>query len=1003
MITLRLPPPLKPLFAAAFALLAVPAVFAQPVEVCPVREGPCARLLNGTWQFKYLPSLDAGGDASFRQPDFDARVWGTIAVPGHWELQGHGTLKYASPDAGTGLYRTTFRVPEDWRGRRVFLRFEGVLFGFEAWLNGRPIGSWASGFNPCTFEITSALRAGADNLLAVSVTTRSKGWEFDTNDDWALSGIYRDVVLFSTPATCLRDCTVQTRIPADGPAEVCVAAAIDRGEAPADALVEGRLLDPAGGTAARFTIPFPKESPAEASVRFSVPSPQLWTAETPRLYRLELDLQAGGGSLQKFEERIGLREVSIANGVLKLNGRPVKLRGADHHDLWPDTGRVATADMIGRDLEMMRAANMNFLRTSHYPPDRCLLDACDEKGIYVMCEVPFGFGDKHLTDPSYQDILLTRARATVLRDKNHPSVIVWSVGNENPVTPIALETGRSVKQLDPTRPVCFPQVGSYFDKNRDQIPDWVDIYSPHYPTVATLQRYASTLDRPVIVTEYAHALGLATDRIEAEWGLMSREPRLAGGAVWMFQDQGIRRTAPEPVDPSKPTGFAWPDARHYFDTDGTSGVDGIVYSDRTPQIDYWEVRKVYSPVQIAEGSILAAAGSRTIPLTIENRFDFRALDGIRLAWRLVRNGRAIQSGAVPLHAAAHASETVTLPATVPQPVDGDLFAIEAACTDEGGLQLYERSLRLDVAGAKPPQAVLLASLNRMPPSVAEEGSQLRIAGARSGVVIDRSTGEIRLFDHAGRVFAEGPYPHAGRRLTLAETMRAAKVPVWRDALLRKPEGVKIDLSRLPDGVRATLHARYARGDVAGQWLEGDTTLFVRPDGSIEIAYDYVPVNATGTFVEAGAGFLVSPAATELRWIGRGPCAGYPGKDAPNEFGLHHLNRRDIRFQGNRRGVDLAVLSEPDGGGLAIAGEGMDVAVENLSEGTVFSHNAAVSGRGNKGGDPEQPLRAADVHHIAGRFTVIPFAQAWPEPLLRWFGDPAAAVEVQHPFVHSYDQ
>jgi len=238
-------------------------------------------------------------------------------------------------------------------------------------------------------------------------------------------------------------------------------------------------------------------------------------------------------------ETIGLRQITIEDGILKLNGRPIKLHGVDHHDIWPLEGRTATEELLRREVELIRRANINFIRTSHYPPDQRFIRMCDEAGIYVMCEVPFGFGDEHLFDPTYQSNLLTRARATVLRDKNRPSIIVWSVGNENPITPIQLETGHEVKRLDPTRPICFPTSGTYFSSNYQRFPDFVDIYAPHYPPVARLKEYAQTLTRPVIATEYAHALGLAADRIQDEWEIMYANPRLAGGAVWMFQDQGI--------------------------------------------------------------------------------------------------------------------------------------------------------------------------------------------------------------------------------------------------------------------------------------------------------------------------------------------------------------------------------------------------------------------------------------------------------------------------------
>ncbi len=559
---------LTALTLCVLGFLAVHTFAAGPQDVLPVKIGNDAQSLQGDWKFKYLPTSEIGGDDSFFQPTFDVVAWKTIPVPSHWELHGFAEPKYKKVDEGTGLYRRTFRVSAAWRGQRVFLRFEGVLYGMTVWVNGKPIGEWASSYNPVTFDVTDALLPGdADNVIAVRVTTRSKGWEFDTNDCWALSGIYREVTLFAVPATHFTDYTARTTLNADGTAELRLEVAASNA-----ASVSGRLLAPDGQLVHEFL--FPLGSDALGITNLSVTKPQLWTAETPSLYRLEFTLQSRGQTVQRFTEKIGLRQVAIADGILKLNGVPIKLRGVDHHDIWPGEGRVATEALMRRDLELMRDANINFIRTSHYPPHPRFIELCDEMGIYVMCEVPFGFGDSHLTDPSYMDTLLTRARATVMRDKNRPSVIVWSVGNENQLTELGLKTARRVKDLDPTRPVCFPTVGTYFEKNYQQfveLPAFIDVYSPHYPVVSRLRDYAGKLQRPVIFTEYAHALGLAADRIQDEWEIMQASPRVAGGAIWMFQDQGLFRATNTPVNSSAPTKYAWKDPQHYYDTAGTDG------------------------------------------------------------------------------------------------------------------------------------------------------------------------------------------------------------------------------------------------------------------------------------------------------------------------------------------------------------------------------------------------------------------------------------------------
>lgn len=988
-------------FAAWLALIlaSLPVVSsAQPQDVYPVRSGPSAQTLNGAWQFKYLAGSELGADAAFNEPGFaGATAWKTSAVPGHWELQGFAEPIYGNNELpeGTGLYRRTFTVPAAWSGQRVFLHFDGVLYGFDAWVNGIKVGSWASAYNPAAFDVSDALKPGADNVLAVRVSTRSHGWSFDVNDCWALSGIYRDVTLFAVPAVHLTDFTTRTKLNPDGSATLTVNTFTS-----APGTVSGRLLGPDGRPVAPLTFASDKPTVAEAVLK--VDRPQPWTAETPSLYTLELTLSSG----QRIVEKIGLREVTIVDGVLQVNGRPIKLRGVNHHDIWPEHGRVATEELIRRDLELIKASNCNFVRTSHYPPHPRLPELCDELGLYVMDEVPFGFGDRNLKDPAYQEGLFTRARATVRRDHNRPSVIIWSVGNENENTPLTLATGRRVKELDPTRPMCFPQIGSYFARSYPELPEDVDIYAPHYPSLAIVKDYATKLTRPVIFTEYAHALGLATDQVQAQWAVMQANPRLAGGAIWMFQDQGILRTAAPGETPATSHHLAlkvWPDAQHYHDTAGNQGMDGLVYSDRAPQVDYWQVRKVYSPVQIAEQAAAASPGANQVTLHVENRFDFRALTGITLSWSLLRNGTAVQSGQIPLQAAARTSENVAIPFTLPADAGTDVFALDLRCA-EGKLEsFYERTLRLDTLPAGTSRPALLAARKPAAPlTLDESATEIRVTHPGFTLSLARATGETTLTDSAGVTLAHGFLPHAGRRFTEGEFMRAKRELTWTGPFLRAATGLETTATRTTEGIVLRVRGNYARPDAPDQSLQGELRLLVRLNGTIDADYEYTPVNGKGMLLEAGLALIVPASASEFRWLGAGPYAGYPGKDRLNEFGRWHLNRADLNFQGNRRQVELALLTNPAGMGVALGGEMMDVSVERVDETTIFNHNALLSGRGTKFVSPDQVIKAEDAPRIAGKFTLLPVGTNWPAPLIAWFGEPKAAKPFQ-PYFHSYDQ
>jgi beta-galactosidase len=992
-------------FASLFCsfVLSVALLKAQPVEVAPAQDATLRLSLDGSWRFRYQAG-PTPAETDFVTPGFDDQAWASITVPGHWELQGFAAPKYSTElAAGTGFYRRSFRVPGAWAGQRIMLRFDGVLYGFDAWVNGAPVGAWASGYNAVTFDVTDHVKPGSDNVLAVRVTTRSHGWEFDTNDCWSLSGIYREVTLFAVPAIHLTHHTARTQLNADGSATLDIGVETSG----PGANVRGRLRAPDGALAGEFSL-----SPAPHGIvpdvrTLTIQAPKLWTAETPFLYTLELTLTAPGQPDQSFTEKIGLRQVTIVNSTLLLNGRPIKLRGVDHHDLWPDTGRATDETKMRRDLALIQSANCNFIRTSHYPPHPRLLELCDELGLYVMDEVPFGFGEEHLKDEAYREDLLTRAQATVRRDENHACVLVWSVGNENDNTPLTFATARRVKELDPTRPVCFPQIGGYFANSYSELPPDIDIYAPHYPSTATVQDYANRLTRPIIFTEYAHALGLATDQVQAQWAIMQASPRIAGGAIWMFQDQGILRRAGPGETPASSHDLGlnvWPDAEHYYDSHGNQGMDGIVYSDRTPQVDYWQVRKVYSPVQISAGDLALQAGVNRFQLALENRFDFRSLDGFILEWALVSNGRKIQSGSLPLHTAARTSATVTIEATIREAMASDDFNwLELRCLSEKGISIYEDGIRLKSNATAGSAAKLTSRLVPGKLSLVENADSCTVRHPAFTLSLNRVTGGITLRDAGGRELAAGFAPHVGRRFTEGEFMRSRKELTWTDAPLRPAAKPETSATQMPDGIALRVRGQYSRSDAPEQSLEGETNLLVRANGTIEVRYDYVPVNGRGLLLEAGLELRTPAAASEFQWIGAGPFPGYPGKDALNEFGRHHLNRDDLNFSGNRREVELAALTAPRGSGVLVLPEKpADVAVERSEGGTVLSHNALLSGRGTKFAEPDTFIRAESAPRIAGRFTLLPLTARWPEPLIRWLGAPTAATPFR-PYFHSYDR
>lgn len=982
-------------FLSAIALIFFIAQTVLAADVVPDKR--FTQMLNGKWSFKYIPQLDAGTDANFYESNFNVSTWKPIAVPSNWELQGFAEPFYALElKDGLGLYRRTFSIPKNWQNRKLFLRFDGVAYGFEAWINGKKIGaSSASAYNPHTFDVTDAISPNGENLLAVKVTTKPLGFEFDVNDDWALSGIFRDVTLVSVPQNYIEDLTTNTKL-ANGAADLSVVVKVNQ----TSGKISGKLIAPNGKIVKTFQLNQQDNNQFESIVR--VENPQLWTAETPALYQLEIELSNGKISSQKIEERIGLREVSIADGVLKLNGKPIKLRGVNHHDIEPETGRTVTEAGMRGDLELMKRANINYVRTSHYPPNKRFIELCDELGFYVMDEVSIGKGEEHLNKPEYRENILGRIAPTIKRDKNRASVIIWSIGNENPVTEVELEGGRIAKKLDPSRPICYPKIGSYFAANYQKLPEFVDIYAPHYPTNAMLEDYIKNLKRPTIFTEYAHALGLATDRIQDQWELMQKTPQFAGGSIWHFHDQGILRKSKEPVDRKKSTVNVWLDETRYFDMNGNDGTDGIVYADRTPQTDFWLTRKVYAPVQILEKQLEVKSGAQEINLTVENRFDFQSLKKIKLAWALKGNDKNLQQGTIQLNAIAHEREIVKIPLNIPNNSATDIFALEVRAIDESGMQINERTISLDL-----PEANRNAWLNDLPntvkPSVSDNGFEIQIKNPNWTMFVSRATGALTVRDKNGKSLIEGIYPHSARKFTMAESRTARSAGTWTDSMLTALEKPEIKIAQKDSNVLLTVSGRYPRPGAAEQSFDGGYTAEIKPNGAIEISYDYAPTNAKGKFTEAGLSIVLPSEMTEFRWVGQGPYASYPGKDKLNEFGIFHLNRDDLNFQGNRRETELALVSDAEGTGATLVSDSSDIAVERYGDQMLLSHNAVISSPGNKGTQPEIFIDAEKTSRISGKFSLVLIDKNWTPTLLKWFGKPNAKTNVFRPFYHSYDQ
>ena len=914
--------------------------------VWPVTDPAMMRSLNGEWLLKVVKGIDDKREV----PTADA-TWGRIPVPGCWESYGFCEPKYDYPDSLTGYYRTEFTVPEAWKGQQVFIRLDGVLRGYDLWLNDQLVGTWESAYNTCLFDLTPYLRKKGAQQLAMRVYTQFKGYEFDCFDDWATNGIFRDVTLMAVPQTHLSDLTVTTRMNgevtvktevANGTKQTTVTAEVTPPTAPEGASIALKSKHTAGNATTFLfdanTIGYPSGN--ERGV-----SPLLWTAETPYLYTLKVYVKEKGKTLQTFTQKIGIKEYEIEGNILKLNGRPIKLRGVNAHSTDPRTVKVISDDLTLKDMRMMKEASVNYMRLSHYPREPRFYELADSLGFYLVSEVPFGYGDKHLSGRSYQDILMTRANATVRRDKNHPSVLVWSVGNENPLPKTCVEVGDYVGQLDPSRPYCYPQVGSYFRRFWEKaaadstfkghpFPSKAPIYAPHYPSTGQMGGFYQRLDRPVIFTEYCHTLGISFEDHDRQWEIIERTPGIAGGSVWEWADQGM----PFETSTSPSTGSA---KNHYgyeervftsenggFEMYGNKGTDGLVYADRTPLPNYYELQHNYARAFVSEVRCAHDAAH----LTIHNRYDFLNLkDNVSFHWALTEDRDTVARGAF----SPDCSPRSTTPYTLTLPVQYDqsnatLSMLHFEMVDAKGLVFLHQSFPLSKLDAN-----LLMSETH--------GKPLPVQGE--------------------------PMVRVGRKPTLAEMLKV------------KDDRVERYLQPLQNAyVKATL----------------------TNDESDNVSYSLTADTAHVFFSELGVAYLLAPAIDRVQWLGNGPFASYPGRRQANRYGCWSLHKDDLYFEGNRMGVDACWLSDKDGNGVLITGDSLNINFEQTDRGIVVTVNAAVSGQGPKFARTAFPVWGDEVGTVSGTFRLQAADGNDTQKLQRLFGSPQHVPAPRKPFVTQYD-
>lgn len=644
---------------------------------------PLIQSLNGTWKFKWLkhPKLVP---ADFSAPSTNDIGWDDMPVPSNWQVVGaregraydrpiFTNIKHPFPTEppliradtnAVGLYRTRFKVPADWTNRETYLHFAGVQSTCRVFLNGRYVGYHEDSMTPAEFRITEAMQPG-ENVLAVEVINWSDASYLEDQDFWRLAGIFRDVTLVSRPRLHLRDVQIATDLedPTYRNATLKLTTYVRNllGQQMPIYRLKTTLYDPQKQVV--FTETLLSEnavgSEQEKVLRLNqyVTNPLLWSAEMPNLYTLTIQLITNDGQVQEaISQRVGFREMEMRNGQLLVNGQPVTFKGVNRHEFDPETGRVISRESMIRDIKLMKQYNINAVRASHYPNVTDWYDLCDEYGLYVIDEANVESHDlwykgyEIAERPEWRDAFVARGRAMVERDKNHPSIIIWSLGNETSMGQNFRDMANIIKLVDPTRPIHYEGRKPYTGTSLSSF----DIISTMYPSVDDMIRLMEKdPTRPVIVCEYAHAMGNSVGNLKDYWAAIDKYPRLQGGFIWDWVDQGLYLRDKK--------GQFYVDHINYID--GANACDGLVNPDRMPQPELNEVKRAYSYVKFALPAPLSATQTK---VNIKNTYDFQSLDNVKLVCKLMRNGEVIQQGTVPtLTARPGQTIQVTVPYSIP--------------------------------------------------------------------------------------------------------------------------------------------------------------------------------------------------------------------------------------------------------------------------------------------------------------------------------------------------
>jgi beta-galactosidase len=897
--------------------------------------------LAGTWKFSIV-NTPAERSTTFYQDTFDPTAWKDIAVPGSWQTQGFdrpiytnftypwsGLDKISPPVAPTkfnpvGHYRRTFTVPAGWDGKRIRLHFEGVESAYYVWVNGQSVGYSENTFTDHEFDITDKLRAGTNNI-SVQVFRWCDGSWLEDQDMIRLAGIFRDVYLYATPKAHIQDFQIDAGLATnykDGDLKASVWLNNYNAAAAADQTVDLHLYDDKGvevGTALSQKASSVPGNGGELKLSFqsAVTAPALWSAEKPNLYTLVLVLKDAAGTIVQTESaRIGFRKVEVkkdAAGMTRfyVNNQPVKLKGTNRHEMDPDHGRVISLERMKQDVSIMKQFNLNALRMSHYPNDPRMYDLCDQYGIYLIDEANLEThgvrDDVPKSSDDWRAAGVERMTSMIQRDKNHPSIVIWSLGNEAGNGNVFTSMRDYAHSADATRPVHYEG-------------DWAnaDVNSWMYYKPTDVKNYSDN-SKPIMLCEYDHAMGNSVGNLKEYVDAFYANPRSFGGFIWDFVDQGLRRGTTNFFN----FGGLWGDSPN----DDNFCANGLIFPDRTIQPEIWEVKKQYSNIVLKDVDV--AKGT----VAVENRNCFTNVgELVDAVWMLQEDGKTIQTGTLPsasLDIAPLTTKNVTVPFTKPVLRNGSDYHLDidfrlkaaTAWAETGHSVVYEQ-LKVPFATPLLPK-IDISKLPKL--TVAQNAGIVDITGQGFTIAFDTKKGTITNYSIGSvQVIKEGPVPNFWRAPQDNDKgngmgSRCAK---WqnagRDRTVTKSTvtnvsatETKIDLTlTLPNAGSSSMtmgYTFYGSGDVVVEYtLTPDATMAEIPN--------------VGTLITVPGGFET------LRWFGRGPYENYTDRNLGSAVGIYSgavdsmtIPYMEIGETGQRTDVRWAALTNTTGIGLLAVG------------------------------------------------------------------------------------